>query len=138
MWAWTYFEWTSAEYTRKMLDKGIQVTRLDDATLDKLTELAYKYFIADAEANPDHAKIAYSQVRYLKNIDIWRTIQQPFMFGRTPPKLDELYGKIEAIAKKHNVYDAVIELEKKVRARMDKQEFWKPGTPYVENPVTPK
>lgn len=138
MWSWTYFEWTSGEYTRKMMDKGIKVTRLDDATLDKLTELAYNYFIADAEANPDHAKIAYSQVRYLKNIDIWRTIQQPFMFGRTPPKLDELYGKIEAIAKKHNVYEPVIQLEKQVRARMDKQEFWKPGTPYAQNPVMPK
>ncbi len=138
LWSWTYFEWTSGEYTRKMMDKGIKVTRLDDATLDKLTELAYNYLLADAEANPDHAKIAYSQVRYLKNIDVWRTIQQPFMFGRTPPKLDELYGKLEAIAKKHNVYEPVIQLEKQVRARMEKQEFWKPGTPYVQNPVLPK
>jgi hypothetical protein len=36
------------------------------------------------------------------------------------------------------VYDSVIALERNVRKKMEKQEFWKPGTHYVENPITPK
>ena len=46
-----------------------------------------------------------------------------------------IYPKLEALAKKHKVYDAVIALEREVRKRMEAQEFWKPGTPYKENPI---
>ncbi|RJR22604.1 MAG: ABC transporter substrate-binding protein [Desulfobacteraceae bacterium] len=138
LWSWTYFEYSAGEYTKKFKEKGTVLTHLEKATLDKIHEYAYKYLLEDAEANPDHAKIAFSQAKFFKDIDEWRTIQQPFTWGRTPPKIDDLYSKLEAIAKKHNVYDSVIALERSVRQRMEKQEFWKPGTPYVENPVTPK
>jgi hypothetical protein len=94
--------------------------------------------IEDAEKNPDYAKIAFSQAKYFKEIEEWRRIQSPFTWGRTPPKIDELYSKLEAIAKKHGVYDSVIALGRAVRKRMEKQEFWKPGTKYLENPIAPK
>jgi len=138
MWAWTFFEYSSAEYTRKFIEKGTTITRLDDETLKKIHDISYKYLIEDAEANPDHAKIAFSMAKYFKDFDIWRNIQHPFMYGRTPPKMDEVYSKLEAIAKKHGVYDAVIKLEGSVRKRMEKQEFWKLGTHYKENPIAPK
>ena len=138
MWSWTYFEYSSGEYTRRFKEKGITMTHLDQATLDKIQELSYNYLLVDAEANPDSAKIAFSQAKYFKDFGEWRTIQYPFLFGRTPPKLDELYQKLEALAKKHKVYDSVIALERNVRKKMEKQEFWKPGTHYVENPLTPK
>jgi TRAP-type mannitol/chloroaromatic compound transport system substrate-binding protein len=135
MWSWTYFEYSSGEYTRKFKEKGIKMTKLDDTTMAKIQELADKYMIADAEANPDYAKIAFSQAKYFKDFEEWRTIQSPFMFGRNPAHLDNIYAKLEAIAKKHKVYDSVIALERDVRKRMEKQEFWKPGTPYKENPI---
>jgi TRAP-type mannitol/chloroaromatic compound transport system substrate-binding protein len=138
MWSWTYFEYSSGEYTRKFTDKGIKTTHLDQATLDQIHFFAYEYMLADAEKNPDYAKIAFSQAKYFKDFAEWREIQYPFEFGRTPPKLDELYLKLEALAKKHGVYDSVITLERAVRKRMEKQEFWKPGTKYVENPITGK
>ena len=138
LWSWTYFEYSSGEYTRRFKEKGIQLTHLDQPTLDKIQDLAYRYLLADAEANPDFAKIAFSQAKYFKDFGEWRTIQYPFLFGRTPPKLDEVYQKLEDLAKKHNVYDSVIALERNVRKKMEKQEFWKPGTHYVENPITPK
>lgn len=138
MWSWTYFEYSAGEYTNKFKDKGITLTHLDDATIEKIHLLAYKYLLEDAEKNPDHAKIAFSQAKYFKEIDEWRRMQSPFTWGRTPPKMDELYSKLEAIAKKHGVYDSVIKLERAVRKRMEKQQFWKPGTKYVENPITPK
>jgi len=138
MWSWTYFEYSSGEYTRKFKDKGIKMSILDNETLDKIHEYAYRYLLEDAEANPDHAKLAFSQAKYFKDIEEWRKIQSPFTWGRTPPKMDDIYSKLEALAKKHKVYDSVIQLERSVRKRMEKQEFWKSGTKYVENPITPK
>jgi TRAP-type mannitol/chloroaromatic compound transport system substrate-binding protein len=138
MWSWTYFEYSSGEYTRKFTDKGIKTTHLDDATLDQIHFFAYKYMLEDAEKNPDYTRIAFSQAKYFKDFAEWREIQYPFEFGRTPPKLDELYSKLEALAKKQGVYDDVIKLERAVRKRMEAQEFWKPGTKYLENPITPK
>ena len=138
MWSWTYFEYSAGEYTRKFKEAGTQYTILDKAALDNIHELAYEYMIEDAEKNPDYAKIVFSQAKYFKDIKEWRKIQSPFTWGRTPPKIDELYSKLEAIAKKHGVYDSVIALERAVRKRMEKQEFWKPGMKYVENPITGK
>jgi len=137
MWSWTYFEYSSGEYTRKIKESGTQYTILDKATVDKIHELAYVYLLQDAEKNPDFAKIAFSQAKYFKDIDEWRNIQAPFTWGRTPPKLDELYGKLEAITKKDGTYDSIIKNERAVRARMEKQVFWKKGMPYTENPITP-
>jgi len=135
MWAWTYFEYSSGEYTRKFTDKGIKTTNLDAATLDKIQLRAQEYMIQDAEKNPDYAKIAYSQAKYFMEIEEWRRIQSPFTWGRTPPNIEELYSKLEAIAKKHGVYDSVNALERAVRARMEKQQFWQMGTAYEQNPV---
>jgi TRAP-type mannitol/chloroaromatic compound transport system substrate-binding protein len=135
MWAYSYFEYSSGEYTRRFLDKGIKATKLDDATMVKIENLAYRYLTEDAEANPDHAKIAFSQARFLKDFSHWRSMQAPYSFGRNPAALDDVYKKLEASAKKHKVYDAVIALEKDVRTRMEKQEFWKQGTPYTQNPI---
>src|SRR4030043_5626 len=128
MWSWTYFEYSSGEYNRKCKEKGMQYSILDKPTLDKIQELANKYMIEDAEANPDYAKVAFSQAKYFMDYAEWRKIQEPFTFGRTPPKMDEMYSKLEAIAKKHKVYDSVIAIERTVRKRMEKEEFWKMGT----------
>ncbi len=138
MWSWTYFEYSSGEYTRKFIDKGIKTTHLDDATLDQIHFFAYKYMLEDAEKNPDYTKIAFSQAKYFKDFAEWREIQYPFEFGRTPPKMNELYSKLEALAKKQGVYDDVIKLERSVRKRMEAQKFWELGTKYVENPIAPK
>ncbi|MBW1612476.1 MAG: TRAP transporter substrate-binding protein DctP [Deltaproteobacteria bacterium] len=138
MWSWTYFEYSSGEYTRKFIDNGIKITHLDDATLDRIQSLANKYMLADAEKNADYTKIAFSQAKYFKDFAQWRNIQYPFEFGRNPTKIDALYSKLEALAKKQGVYNDVIKLERAVRKQMENQEFWKPGTKYVGNPIMPK
>ncbi len=135
MWAYTYFEYSSGEYTNKFKAKGIKMTKLDEATIAKIQDLANKYMLADAEANPDYTKLAFSQAKYFKDIAEWRSIQTPFTWGRNPVNLDPMYDKLEALAKKQKVYDEVIALERDVRKRMEAQKFWKPGTPYKENPV---
>jgi TRAP-type mannitol/chloroaromatic compound transport system substrate-binding protein len=138
MWSWTYFEYSAGEYTRKFREAGIKYSILDEQTLDKIHELAYQYMLQDAEKNPDYAKIAFSQAKFFVDIDEWRSIQSPFTWGRTPPNIKEMCAKLEAIAKKHGVYDSVISLERSVRKRMENQEFWKLGTTYTGNPVPVK
>lgn len=137
LWAWTYFEYSSIEYTQRILDSGVEVTRLDDETLERIQALTWDLLLQDAADNPNFAKIFYSQVRFLKNFSTWREMQSPFMWGRTPPDLDRVYDEAEALAKQHGVYDAVIALEVEVRERMEGQKFWTPGTPYEMNPVKP-
>jgi len=138
MWSWTYFEYSSGEYTRKFEDYGITRTHLDDATLEFIQERSYEYLLEDARGNPDHAKIAFSQAKYFKDFAVWREAQYPFMFGRNPPGLDALYAELEAMVKEAGTYDEVIALERSVRARMEGQQFWEMGTPYIENPIPPK
>ena len=118
-------------------EKGVQTSILDQDTMNKITDIAYKYLVEDAEANPDHAKIAFSQAKYLKDFAEWRRSSSRSCSAATRPKLDQIYAKLEEIAKKHKVYDAVIQIQNVNRARMEAQEFWKPGTPYVGNPVLP-
>ncbi len=137
MWAWTYFEYSSIKYTQLFLDEGITITRIEDDELDQIQRIAWDYLIADAKENPDHAKIAFSQVKYLHEFDSWRSAQDPFMFGRTPQWTEEVYEELMAIAQDHGVYEDVIALEARVRDRMEAQKFWEMGTPYVENPVAP-
>jgi TRAP-type mannitol/chloroaromatic compound transport system substrate-binding protein len=137
MWAWTFFEYSAVEYTNRFLEAGTTITRLDDDSLNRIQEMAYNYLLKDAEENPDHCKIAFSQIKFLYQMKEYRELQEPFMFGRTPPNIDEVYAKLEELAKQHGVYDSVIELEKTVRKRMEAQEFWKEGTPYEMNPIIP-
>jgi TRAP-type mannitol/chloroaromatic compound transport system substrate-binding protein len=134
MWAWTYFEYSSIEYTEKFLDAGTEMSRLDDAALDRIQDLAWGYLINDAKDNPNHAKIAFSQILFLKGFSQHRDNQAPFMFGRNPKGLDAAYTQLEQIAKDHGVYDEVIQLERDVRVRMERLEFWEQGTPYTSNP----
>jgi len=138
MWSWTYFEYGSGEFTNKFIEAGTKISRLDDDVLEKLQQASWKYMIEDAEKNPDFAKIAYSQLAFFKKMKLWREIQAPFTYGRTPSGLDETFEKVKAIAQKHGVLESAINIEKDVRARMTAQKFWAPGTKYISNPMPAK
>jgi len=138
MWSWTYFEYGSGDYTNKFLEAGTKISRLDDKVLEQLQEDSWKYMIADAEKNPDFAKIAYSQVAFLEKMKYWREIQSPFTYGRTPAGLDDAYKKLEAIARKLGVLDDANAITKAVQARQQAEKFWVPGTPYISNPAPVK
>ncbi|BAS28696.1 ABC transporter substrate-binding protein [Limnochorda pilosa] len=137
MWSWTFFEYSSGEYTDKFLEAGTTITRLEDDAIAELQAIADRLLIADARANRDHAKVAFSMVQFLKDVQLWRDSQQPYMFGRTPPTLEKLYEELRAIAQQHGVYDDVMTLRERVRARNKAQEFWTPSMPYTGNPVMP-
>lgn len=98
-WSWAFYEYGAVEAINKFVEAGTTITHLDQATLDKIQELAWKYMLEDARKNPDYAKIAYSQVKYLHDFATWRSISEPFCFGRNPKGVDEVLAELEALAK---------------------------------------
>ena len=135
MWAWTYFEYTSGIYQNKFAEAGFETSRLSDNAINQIQEIAWEVLVEDAKANPNHAKIAFSQVKYLYTYKDWREMQSPFVHGRNPVGLDEVYAELEKIAKDHGVYDEVIAVADDAFARAQAQEHWEPGTEYVQNPI---
>ena len=135
MWTWTYFEYASIEYQARFTEAGTETSRLSDEVLSELQERSFAMVLEDARANPNHAKLAFSQIKYLYEFQEWREIQEPFMHGRNPEGIDEVYAEMEQIARDHGVYDEVIAMEAAVRERMKAQELWQPGTPYELNPI---
>ena len=98
-WSWSYYEYGAIEGTENFLNAGIELTRLDDASLAKIQEYAWASLLEDARENPDFAKIAYSQVKFLHDFGKWRDICEPFGFGRNPEGVDDVLKELEALAK---------------------------------------
>jgi len=78
VWSFSHFNYTSATATDKFMKKGIKVTRLSDADLEKVKGLAFKHLLEESRDNPLFAKIAYSQLSFLKYMNKWRTVAAPF------------------------------------------------------------
>ncbi len=135
MWAWTYFEYASGAYQNMFTEKGIETSRLSDDALNKIQEIAWDNMIQDAKDNPNYAKIAFSQIKYMYDYQGWREMQAPFTHGRNPNGLNEVYAQLEKIVKDHGVYDEVITVAEDAFERAKGQEHWAPGTDYVQNPI---
>ncbi len=92
MWSFSFFESQAVVGTENFMKKGVKITRLGDEDLAKLQSLANEYTIAEAKKNPLFAKVAYSQMKFMKEISQWRKISHPFSYGRNPvlPDLDAI------------------------------------------------
>jgi len=90
IWSYTFLEYQNIEAAKKFLDKGIKITRLSDADVSKIQELVNKHTLDSCKDNPLFAKVAYSQYSFLKNFAQWRSIAQPFSFGRNLPTTPDL------------------------------------------------
>lgn len=135
LWAWSFFEYSSARYQNKFEEAGIITSRLSDDAISQIQKISWDILIKDATENPDHCRLAFSQVKMLYDYAEWRDIQEPFSFGRNPEGLDETYAALEKLAKDHGVYDAVIAAADANTAASEAQEHWEPGTPYAGSPI---
>jgi len=97
LWSYTFMEYKNIEATKKFLEKGIQITRLNDADVGKIQEMVNKHTLDSCKENPLFAKVAYSQYKFLQDYSQWRSISQPFSFGRNPatPSLETIKGYIK-------------------------------------------
>jgi TRAP-type mannitol/chloroaromatic compound transport system substrate-binding protein len=137
MWAWTYFEYTSGIYQNKFSDAGVTISKLSDDAIEQIQQTSWDVLLEDATANPNHARIAFSQLHFLMTYAEWREFQSPLTHGRNPSGLEETYTKLEKIVKDFGVYDEVIAAADESLIRAQAQEHWAPGTPYVQNPIAP-
>jgi TRAP-type mannitol/chloroaromatic compound transport system substrate-binding protein len=96
-WMFGFLEYESYLATKKFVDAGIKITRLDQESLDKLQDISQKLIARYAKENPLYAKVAYSQMKFLEDSAMWREVSAPFSYGRIVdvPGLKEL----EAAAK---------------------------------------
>lgn len=79
------------EYTQKFIDKGIQITRYDDAVMDKIQTLINRHTEETAKNNSLFKKSIKSQMKFKKDFAKWRSMEAPFSFGFNPkeyPNLD--------------------------------------------------
>jgi TRAP-type mannitol/chloroaromatic compound transport system substrate-binding protein len=80
---YTYAKWEyeSIAATRKFLEKGTKVTRLDQKTLDQIQQYANEYVEENAAKDPMFKKVAKSYYGFLKDFEEWRDMEQSGAFG---------------------------------------------------------
>ncbi|BBO69862.1 C4-dicarboxylate ABC transporter [Desulfosarcina alkanivorans] len=96
-WTYAFYEYSSVNATHKFIDAGIEITRISDADLDKIQELAYKHLLESSKKNPMFARIAHAQLEFLQKSAKWRSVASPFTSGRNPklPDMDAIKSCIK-------------------------------------------
>ncbi len=82
IWSFTQMDYSCIDAVKKFEEKGTQITRISDEELNKIQDMVNKYVVESAKENPLFAKVAYSQLKFLKDIAQWRAISTPFTYGR--------------------------------------------------------
>lgn len=92
LWSLANTEKRATEAYQAFKDKGIEITRLDDAALDNIQTMANQTIEEVACENPSSAKIYASMLTYLQDYSKWRDASAPFNLGRTPkgPDLEKI------------------------------------------------
>jgi TRAP-type mannitol/chloroaromatic compound transport system substrate-binding protein len=99
--ALTFYEADSGRAIEKFKAKGTEVVQLDDASLQKLDELAGEYIIMAAkERGGLFAKILKSQMEYLDEYKDWREMTGKFGFGFHPTYVDKVLAELDKMGVK--------------------------------------
>lgn len=96
VWSLAYTEKRSTEAYKAFEAAGTEITRLDDATLERIQLMANETIEQVACENPTSARVYASMLQYLEDYSSWRDATAPFNMGRTPDGPD--LAKIEACA----------------------------------------
>ncbi|MEO1911113.1 MAG: TRAP transporter substrate-binding protein DctP [Paracoccus sp. (in: a-proteobacteria)] len=84
LWSLSFTEKRATEAYAQFQEAGTEITRLDDAALERVQELANETITEVACENPLSAKVYASQLSYLQDYGSWREASAPFNLGRTP------------------------------------------------------
>nr|WP_240794135.1 TRAP transporter substrate-binding protein DctP [Pseudorhodobacter turbinis] len=92
IWSLAFTEKRATEAYQQFKDAGIEITRYDDATLEKIQVMANGVIETTACENPDSAMVYLSMMEYLGDYAKWRDASAPFNLGRTPngPDIEKL------------------------------------------------
>ncbi|WP_265499223.1 TRAP transporter substrate-binding protein DctP [Paracoccus beibuensis] len=84
LWSLSFTEKRATEAYVQFQEAGTEITRLDDAALEQVQQLANETITEVACENPLSAKVYASQLSYLQDYATWRDASAPFNLGRTP------------------------------------------------------
>ena len=84
LWSLANTEKRATEAYQSFQDAGIEITRLDDATLENIQTMANETIVEVACENANSAKVYSSMLTYLEDYGKWRDASAPFNLGRTP------------------------------------------------------
>ncbi|WP_022707176.1 TRAP transporter substrate-binding protein DctP [Paracoccus zeaxanthinifaciens] len=96
LWSLAFTEKRATEAYAQFQEAGTEITRLDDAALEQVQQMANETITEVACENPLSAKVYASQLSYLQDYGSWRDASAPFNLGRTPNGPD--LAAIEACA----------------------------------------
>ena len=92
----TFYEADSGRAIEKFIEKGTEIVKLDDASLQKLDELSGEYIIMAAkERGGLFAKILKSQMEYLNEYKDWRDMTGKFGYGFHPTYVDKVLSELD-------------------------------------------
>jgi TRAP-type mannitol/chloroaromatic compound transport system substrate-binding protein len=80
---YTYARWEyeSIEATKKFLEHGTEITKLDEKTLEMIQQYANEYVEENAAKDPMFKKVAQSYYGFFKDFEQWRSMEQSGNFG---------------------------------------------------------
>lgn len=81
-WAFGYYERINAEKTKAFLEQGTEVSALTSEELDRIQQIANEIIVEQSCENALFAKVAHSQLTFLRDYKGWRDLTGPFGFGR--------------------------------------------------------
>lgn len=97
----TFYEADSGRAIEKFIEKGTEIVKLDDASLQKLDELSGQYIImALKERGGLFAKILKSQMDYLNEYKDWRDMTGKFGYGFHPSYVDDVLAELDKMGVK--------------------------------------
>jgi TRAP-type mannitol/chloroaromatic compound transport system substrate-binding protein len=95
-----FYEGESGRSIERFVDAGTEIVKLDNATLDKLEELAGEYCLMQAKESDFYARMLKSQMDYLNEYKDWRDMSGEFKNGRTPNYLEKVLSGLEKMGYK--------------------------------------
>ncbi len=84
LWSLSNTERAANEAYGLFQEAGVEITRMDDETLEMIQQLANEVIEEVACENPTSARVYVSQIEYLEEYSAWRDASAPFNLGRTP------------------------------------------------------
>jgi TRAP-type mannitol/chloroaromatic compound transport system substrate-binding protein len=93
--ALTFYEADAGRAIEKFIDKGTEIYKLDDASLQKLDELTGEYILMKIKENKDFAKVVKSMMVYLEEYKDWRDMAGAFGQGTHPTYVTKVLAELE-------------------------------------------
>ena len=98
--ATAFYEAESGRAIERFIEKGTEIVKLDEASMEKLEDLAGQYCLMQAQKSEFYARMLKSQMTYFKEYKDWRDMTGRFGHGRTPAYVDKVLAELEKMGVK--------------------------------------